>query len=398
MRVLYIECNMGAAGDMLTAALLELVDNPQEYVHRFNHLLDGVEVELSRTEKCGIYGNHISVKIDGQEEHEHHHHHHHDHDHDHGHHHSHNDMGGIAHVVYDHIDISNKIREDAMQVYELIAYAESHAHNMPMEYIHFHEVGEKDAIVDVVSVCILMDALKVDKVVVSPIHVGSGHVHCAHGILPVPAPATAHILRDVPTYQGNIQGELCTPTGAALLKYFATEFGKQPIMKVEKIGYGMGNKDFEQANCVRVFLGECEDETEDIIELKCNIDDMTSEEVGYAFDRLFEAGALDVYTQPIGMKKNRPGILLSVMCQPEKRDEMVKAIFKHTTTIGIREQSFTRYTLTRENHTIETKFGLVQEKKVYGYGVSRSKFEYEDLVKIAKENNLSIQEVRKQLK
>lgn len=394
MRTLYIECNMGAAGDMLTAALLELVDNPQEYVHRFNHLLDDVQVELTRSQKCGIYGNHISVKIHGQEEHEHHHH----HDHEHHHHHSHNDMGGIAHVVYDHIDISNKIREDAMEVYELIAKAESHAHNMPVEQIHFHEVGEKDAIIDVVSVCILIEALHVDKIIVSPIHVGSGHVHCAHGILPVPAPATAHILRDVPTYQGSIKGELCTPTGAALLKHFANEFGQQPIMKVEKVGYGMGNKDFEQANCVRVFLGESEDKSEDVIELKCNLDDMTSEEIGYAIDRLFEEGALDVYTQAIGMKKNRPGVLFTVMCKPENREQMIKSIFKHTTTIGIREESFKRYTLERENQTIETSLGTIRKKNVSGYGVSRSKYEYEDLARIAKEKNMSIQEVREKLK
>lgn len=394
MRTLYIECNMGAAGDMLTAALLELVDNPQEYVHRFNHLLDDVQVELTRSQKCGIYGNHISVKIHGQEEHEHHHH----HEHEHHHHHSHNDMGGIAHVVYDHIDISNKIREDAMEVYELIAKAESHAHNMPVEQIHFHEVGEKDAIIDVVSVCILIEALHVDKIIVSPIHVGSGHVHCAHGILPVPAPATAHILRDVPTYQGSIKGELCTPTGAALLKHFANEFGQQPIMKVEKVGYGMGNKDFEQANCVRVFLGESEDKSEDVIELKCNLDDMTSEEIGYAIDRLFEEGALDVFTQAIGMKKNRPGVLFTVMCKPENREQMIKSIFKHTTTIGIREESFKRYTLERENQTIETSLGTIRKKNVSGYGVSRSKYEYEDLVRIAKEKNMSIQEVREKLK
>ncbi|MDO4466071.1 MAG: nickel pincer cofactor biosynthesis protein LarC [Bacillota bacterium] len=395
MKTLYIECNMGAAGDMLTAALLELVDNPQDYVHRFNHLLDDVQVELSRSQKCGIYGNHISVRIHGQEEHEHHHHHDHEHHH---HHHSHNNMGGIAHVIYDHMELSNKIREDAMKVYELIAQAESHAHNMPVDQIHFHEVGEKDAIVDIVSVCILMEALQVDKVVVSPIHVGSGHVHCAHGILPVPAPATAHILQDVPTYQGHIQGELCTPTGAALLKHFATEFGQQPIMKVEKVGYGMGNKDFEQANCVRVFLGESEDKSEDVIELKCNIDDMSGEEIGYAMDALFQEGALDVYTQAIGMKKNRPGVLFTVMCKMEDREKMIQAIFKNTSTIGIREEAFKRYTLERKVETVNTTFGPVRNKKVSGYGISRSKFEYEDLEKIAKEKNVSIQEVRELLK
>ena len=197
---------------------------------------------------------------------------------------------------------------------------------------------------------------------------GSGKVKCAHGILPVPAPATAHILKDVPIYSGAVKGELCTPTGAALLKYFVNEFGPMPVMRTQAIGYGMGTKDFETANCVRIMLGETENKSDEICELNCNVDDMTGEAIGFAMDRLFEAGALDVYTTAIGMKKSRPGILIHVMCHEKDKGAIIKTIFKHTTTIGIRENKLQRYILEREIQNIETAYGNVRCKVSKGYG------------------------------
>lgn len=250
-----------------------------------------------------------------------------------------------------------------------------------------------DAIADVTAVCLLMEKLHPDRIAASPVHVGCGHVHCAHGILPVPAPATAYILQDVPIYGGKVNGELCTPTGAALLKYFVDQFGEMPAMKVEKIGYGMGKKDFEYANCVRAMLGSTADQGDTIIELTCNLDDMPAEKIGFAMETLLDAGALEVYTIPVNMKKNRPGVLLCVMCTEEHRDRFVHLIMKHTTTLGIRENISRRYTLARRIEKTATPFGDIRVKYSEGYGVLRRKYEYEDLARIARENNLSIQSV-----
>ena len=232
---------MGAAGDMLTAALLELLPDREGFVRKLNSLgIPGVTVVAERSEKCGINGTHIRVMVHGEEENEHMHGHHH-HDHHHG------SMSEIRSIVSG-LPIPTMVKLDIMAVYEEIARAESHVHGVPVDQIHFHEVGSMDAVADITAVCMLMYELDVDQVIASPVHVGSGQVRCAHGILPVPAPATAHILREIPIYGGSIKGELCTPTGAALLKHFVTEFGDMPAMKLNAIGYGMGKKDFERAN------------------------------------------------------------------------------------------------------------------------------------------------------
>jgi len=392
MKTLYLDCGMGAAGDMLTAALTELLPDPEAFIQEMNGLgIPGVCVKKESCVKCGIAGTHISVTVNDEEEESHDYHHGHHHDHGHSCHH-HSGLHDIEHIVRDHLSIPQTVKEDILAVYALIAEAESHAHNMPVEEIHFHEVGTMDAIADITAVCLLMNRLAPDEVVVSPIHVGSGHVWCAHGILPVPAPATAHILKDVPIYGGRIQGELCTPTGAALLKYFATRFGHMPVMKTQAIGYGMGKKDFEAANCVRAILGETEDQTDMVLELSCNVDDMTAEQIAFAMERLFDGGALDVYTIPIGMKKSRPGTLIRVMCHEQDREKLVSLIFKHTTTIGVRETKTQRYVLDRSVETLETPYGTVRRKDSRGYGVSRSKYEFEDLARIAKENCLNLKD------
>lgn len=397
MRTLYLDCGMGAAGDMLTAALLELLPDQDGFLEKMNTLgIPGISMTKEHVAKCGIRGTHISVKVNGEEEESadvhvhgraHAHGHEHMHAHERAHHHS--GMHDVEHIVAQ-LPLPEKVRADVLAVYGLIVEAESHAHGVPVSEIHFHEVGTMDAIADVTAVCLLMWELKPDEVVVSPIHVGSGQVRCAHGILPVPAPATAYILRGVPTYGGGIKGELCTPTGAALLKHFATRFGDMPVMRTTRIGYGMGKKDFEAANCVRAMLGDSGNGSDVVLELSCNVDDMTAEAIGFAMEALFSGGALEVYTIPIGMKKSRPGTLIRVMCREADRDTMTALLFRHTTTIGVREATTHRHVLNRRMYTIETPYGEVRCKESTGYGVTRSKYEYEDLSRIAREKGISI--------
>ena len=387
MKTLYLDCGMGAAGDMLSAALLELHDSPETVLDTLNLAFTGKAVlSVKKNEKCGISGSHMTVTIDGQVEGEEHGHHHHNH----------TSITEVREFISGlHLPVD--VIRNALAVYDLIAAAEAHVHGHPMENIHFHEVGSLDAMADVVSVCYLIHELKPEKILASPIHVGSGTVRCAHGILPVPAPATEVLLTGIPIYSADIQGELCTPTGAALLRHFVTDFSNMPPMRVTKIGYGTGFKDFPRANVIRALLGETEDEHEQVIELACNIDDMTAEELAFAQERLFAAGALDVYFTNIGMKKSRPGTMLTCMCRAEQREEMLACMFRHTTSLGIREYTCNRYTLSRDFITRETPYGPVQIKRSSGYGTVREKPEYEDLKKIAEKQNLSLCEVKELL-
>ena len=405
MKILYLDCGMGAAGDMLAGALLELLPDPDAFVQELNALgIPGVAFRRETAEKCGIRGTHLSVTVHGEEEesidcgpghvheHDHDHAHAHSHGHEHGHHH-HSSLHDIEHIVCGHLPIPERVRQQVMAVYRLIAEAESHAHGVPVTEIHFHEVGTLDAVADITAVCLLMDRLSPDEVVASPVHVGSGQVKCAHGILPVPAPATAYILRDVPIYGGSIRGELCTPTGAALLRHFVTRFGDMPPMRTQAIGYGMGKKDFAAANCVRAMLGEDAGQGGDRVwMLACNVDDMTAEAVGFAMERLFDCGALDVYTVPIGMKKSRPGTMLCVLCRPEAKDAVLDCLFRYTTTIGVRELALQRHVLDRRVTTLDTPYGPVRRKEVRGRGAERYKYEYEDLARIAREKGVSLAE------
>ena len=387
MRTLYLDCGMGAAGDMLTAALLELFPDPQAVVGELNQLgVPGVRYQMEKCSKCGIQGTHIHVFVGDTQEDEHlHEHHHHDHHH--------SGMADIHHWI-SHIHASDAVKENVRAVYSRIARAESLVHGVAVENIHFHEVGTLDALADVTAVCYLMEKLDYPRVCASAVHVGSGHVCCAHGILPVPAPATAEILKGVPIYGGQIQGELCTPTGAALLKQFVTEFGNMPVMVPQAVGYGMGKKDFAMANCLRAVLGTQAGGEDSILELCCNLDDMTGEDVGFAMEQLFAGGALDVFTTPIGMKKNRPGIMLTVLCREQLREEMVKLLFRHTTTLGIRETPHRRYTLSRRAEQVDTAYGAVNCKISEGYGVIRRKPEYQELAHLAREHGISIAQLR----
>lgn len=404
MRTIYLDCSMGAAGDMLMAALLELLPEKDTFLQKMQSLgLPGLEISAEPSVKCGITGTHMRVLIHGEEEGhpahaaEEHAHSHADapeaaHAHVHVHPHHHTDLNELTHRI-SHLNVSEAVRSNILAVYQSIADAESRVHGVPVEQIHFHEVGSLDALADVTGVCLLMELLAPEQVLASPVHVGSGQARCAHGILPVPAPATALLLEGIPIYGGSIRGELCTPTGAALLRRFVTRFGPLPPMRVEKTGYGMGTKDFVAANCVRAMLGQTEESAGHILELACNLDDMTPEAVGFAMEQLFAAGALDVYTTPIGMKKNRPGVLLTCMCREDDREAMLRTIFRHTSTLGVRVSVCDRYTLSRRQYAVQTPDGEIRVKESSGWGVLRRKAEFEDLAHIARQTGKSIAEV-----
>ena len=377
---------MGAAGDMLLASLAELTGGVKACEEKLNSIgIPGVTYSFEKSVKCGIEGTHAHVAVDGIEEDEHMHEHEHDHGdhehtHEHGeHHHHHTHMSDIESII-NSLNVSAKVKSDALAVYSLIAEAESKAHGKPITDIHFHEVGTMDAVADIVGVCVLLEQLDADRIVVSPVATGFGQVRCAHGILPVPAPATASIIEGIPTYTGSVEGELLTPTGAALLKHFADSFGPRPIMAISKTGYGMGKKDFEKANMLRTFIGEEQNGNDDkVIEMSCNIDDMTGEEIGFATGILLNSGALDVFTTPVYMKKNRPGILITVIVKPEDKEKFAKLIFEHTTTIGIRYTAMDRFRLARREEKVMTKFGEVSVKVSEGFGVAKAKPEYNDI-------------------
>ena len=485
MKTLYIECAMGAAGDMLTAALLELMPDKEAALAKLNAMgIPSVVFEAEPSAKCGITGTHMRVLIHGEEEgavpcghthahedhhehnhahehqheHDHVHEHHHEHDHhvhthahahvqedahchdsdahDHAHHHehdayhhAHHGMAEIRSLIAE-LAVSETVKEKALAVYQSIAEAESKVHGAEVDQIHFHEVGSMDAVADVTAVCLLMELLAPEQVIVSPIHVGSGTVLCAHGRLPVPAPATALILEGIPIYGGSVQGELCTPTGAALLKTFADSFGPMPPMRVAKTGYGMGTKDFEQANCLRAMLGasfpmngigskmqtgqDAEDEntgsrgaagkdteTENpagregrITEISCNLDDMTGEDIAFAAERILQAGALDVFTESIYMKKGRPAVKLTVLARPEDEERLAGEIFRHTSTIGVRIHTDRRYELARRSEQRETPLGTIEVKISEGFGVRREKVEFDSLKQIAETSGKPLAEVR----
>ena len=450
MKLLYLDCGMGAAGDMLGAALAELLpdDARDAFTSELNAAgIPGVHVSLDPSVKCGITGTHLTVTVNGTEEKEGGHSHSHDHHHDH----SHRSLHDIHHII-DDLKLPEAVRTDILAVYRLIAEAESKAHDKPVSEIHFHEVGTMDAIADIASVCLLLHKLAPDQIIASPIHVGSGQVKCAHGILPVPAPATAYILKDIPIYSGSIQGELCTPTGAALLKHFVTRFDQMPLMTPASTGYGMGTKDFPAANCVRAILGESFAEnqpeqpacipaapasaaaptstatptpeeaaiTETICELSCNVDDMTGEDIAFAIETFLQNGALDAFTVPCTMKKGRPGVLVTVLCKDHDQKQMTKLILQHTTTLGVRSAEKKRWILSRTEsetvipddmlanvtapnmpagskaHELKTTGNdrTIRSKTSTGFGITRNKYEHDDLEKIARTYGLTLAQVR----
>jgi len=411
---LFLECSMGASGDMLMAALYELLPDKAAFRKKMEHLaLPGVTIEYIPSVKCGITGTHITIKVGGVEEesedvhshsHTHHTHTHGNSDHGHNHTHSHTHHRHGVRYGYEEIlklirglDLPKSVLEDALGVYRIIGEAEAAVHGLPITEVHLHEIGSLDAVCDVVGCSLLIDMLGVTEITASPVHVGSGSIWCEHGILPVPAPAAAEILKGIPIYGGRIKGELCTPTGAALLKRFVTRFGETPPMTITKIGYGMGTKDFEAANCLRAFLfeeaGSGAGSSDVVYEISCNLDDMTPEAIGAAFDLLLDSGALDVYTMPIMMKRNRPAIMLSCLCAENKRDKLAQLMLKHTTTLGVRISAHRRNILERAEEYVATEYGEIRVKYASGFGVEKLKPEYADVLTLAQKHGVPFSKV-----
>ncbi len=394
MKTLYLECAMGAAGDMLMGALYELCPDKEGFLRDMNRLLPGVTLTAETVTRQGIAGAHMRVAVHGREEG-----HHHDHDHDHEHHHHHHRSLGDIREMIGGFDLPQAVRDRAMEVYGRIAQAESAAHGVAVGEVHFHEVGALDAVMDVTGVCYLMHLLAPEAVWASPVTVGSGTVRTAHGLLPVPAPATARLLEGAPVVSGDIAAELCTPTGAALLRTFANGFGPMPEGVVRGCGYGCGTKDFPRANCLRAFWLDTAETgagpNDTVTELMANIDDMTGEELGQAMEALLAAGALDVSYVPLQMKKHRPGALLLCLCRPAEADQLAREILRLTSTFGVRRTDCPRYALAVTGDEVETHLGTVARKTGTGWGIVKSKPEYEDLAAIAREKGLSLAEVRR---
>lgn len=418
MKTIYLECNMGAAGDMLMSALYEICTQKDWFLYKMNEVFApyGVSLAAESTTKCGIRGTHITVLVKNAEEtsvdvsaHEHTHERAQAPEHVHTHEHSHNDYPSILAQIKA-LPLAEEVKTDAASIYHLLGEAEAAVHGTTLKQIHFHEVGSLDALADVVGCALLIHLIAPDQILASPIHVGSGFVRCAHGVLPVPAPATAELLKGIPYYSGSVTGELCTPTGAAILKYYVARFLPMPTITTNAIGYGMGKKDFEIANCIRAFFGETDSylspEEEDgfssddtVLSISCNIDDMTGEALGLATEIMMAAGALDVYTIPIQMKKNRPGILLTCICEPKDREKFTGLFFLHTSTRGVRYQTSPRAKLESTFETRATSYGDIRIKKSSGYGIKKEKPEFEDLKSVVLKNgySMSIDEVAKSL-
>lgn len=377
MKTLYLDLSMGAAGDMISAALLELCEDSEAMMGVLNSLgIPDVTYEAEKKERYFINGTHLNVRYKGEAESECHHHH--------------NGYHDISALIGG-LNASETVKKRALEIYGAIAAAEAKVHGREMENIHFHELGTMDAVADVMAACVILEYLKPDKIVCSPLRLGYGTVRCAHGILPVPAPATAELICGIPAFAGDIEGELCTPTGAAIIKSFADEFSQMPELRPDAVGIGMGTKDFGRANFLRAIIGET---AQNATELVTVVDDMSPEDLGYAMEKLRQAGALDVCWEAVGMKKSRPGMRLCCLCRVEDRGKMLELIFRHTSTIGVRELMCSRYVLKREMGYIETPWGPVRVKKSSGYGVIKTKPENDDLTAIAQKSGKTVEEIK----
>ncbi len=392
MKTLYLECNAGASGDMILGALANLFDEPGEIKRLIESMgIPGITCTVTSAEKSMITGTRVTIEVDGVDEgdvkevkahHEHHH------------------LGDVLDIIRK-LNIPSRVKEDALSIYGIIAEAEASVHGKPVNEVHFHEVGALDAIADVVGVCLLIDRISPDRILCSPLRTGYGEVVCAHGILPVPAPATAYILKGMATYAGDQKGEFTTPTGAAIVKHFTKGYCPLPAMYVSGCGYGIGKKDMPVANILRAFVGEDSAETDalpEVSELCCEIDDMISEDLGGVIDVLVSAGALDAYLTPVFMKKGRPGYLLTCVCRPDDEDDMAVIMLTYTTSIGVRVHSANRYEMKSTFSHYMTEFGDVRVKVSEGYGIRKWKPEHSDLARCAEANDVPVSDVRHAVK
>ncbi len=385
MKILYLDCYAGISGDMTVGALLDL-GVPLEYLRDELDKLGlppgSYELSTSRAERQHMPALKFDVAV-----------------HDHHTHRHHADIDTMIAAS----GLADSVKDRARRIFRRLAEAEALVHGVSVAEVHFHEVGAVDSIVDIVGTAICLEYLGVEAVHSGALPLGSGFVETAHGRLPVPAPATAELLKGLPVHGDCGPGERVTPTGAAIVAALAGEFGKQPDMLLEKTGCGAGGKDFPDcSNILRAFLGssaEKADHTDDVIMVEANIDDSTPEVLGYAMDRLFEEGALDVYFTSIQMKKNRPGVMVSFLCRPEQLDRLARLLLAETSAIGLRYYPAGRIVLGRRIVEQQTEFGLVRFKQVYDSGgeLLRRSPEYDDCRRIARERNIPCQEVMAQL-
>jgi uncharacterized protein (TIGR00299 family) protein len=379
MKILYYDCFSGISGDMNLGAMLDLGIEKDYLVGELNKLdLEGWEIIAGKDQRHGIQGTKVTVR---QTRHEH----------------AHRHLSDIEKIIRNS-GLDNKTKELSMKIFMKIALAEASVHGTSVEKVHFHEVGAIDSIIDVVGAAICYNTLGVEGVHVSPVELGSGFVDCDHGRLPVPAPATAEIIQGIPVKKGGVDFEATTPTGAAIIAALGTEFGQVTAISIEKTAYGIGHKDNPKVpNILRVLLGETSESGKTghpAVQLECNIDDMNPEFFEYISERLFDSGASDVFLSNIMMKKGRPGVVLNVICEPEKESVLKRIIFTESTTLGVRTFPFRKDTLSREFEKINTKFGEVTVKRSFYNGIEvSSKPEYEDCRRIAAQKGLPIKEV-----
>jgi pyridinium-3,5-bisthiocarboxylic acid mononucleotide nickel chelatase len=400
--ILYYDCFAGISGDMNLSALIDIGVNEQYLVDELGKLkLDGYHIKISSDMRRGISGTKVEVVLENDEAHEHSHsdntsHKHGDHQHQH---HEHRSFKEIKKLIKTS-NLSDFVKNKSVEIFLKLAEAEGKVHNKPIEDVHFHEVGAIDSIVDIVGAAICIDYLKPSKIIASRIELGSGMVRCAHGMFPVPAPATLDVLKGIPVKTGTVPFEATTPTGASILAVMVDEFVDRHNFKVQKIGYGIGHKDSEVPNVLRVML--CKDEqqaflTESAIVIECNIDDMNPEIYDSVFENLFENGAQDVFLTNIAMKKSRPAVTLSVLCKPSLLNDIVQILLSSTSTLGVRTYEVQKYFLEREIVEITTSLGKVKVKKAWMGDIVKYKPEYDDCSKIAKEKNIPILQVINQI-
>lgn len=378
MKTCYLDCFSGIAGDMLLGALVDAGLDIKELRSQIGRLgIDGLSIEAERVRRGGLAGTKVRVTA--------------------AHDHSHRSLSTIERLLRDS-DLDEPAKADSLRVFRRLGRVEAEAHAIPVESVHFHEVGAWDSIADVVGACAGLRRLGVERVVCSPINLGSGTVRAAHGTMPVPAPATARLVEGVPVYSDGPRAELTTPTGAALAVTLSSEFGPPPPMRIAASGYGAGTADFPgRSNLLRILLGHAEDEDsapESVWILEAGIDDMTPENAGYAMERLLEEGALDVTLAPLQMKKNRPGFLLTVLATPEDRMRLGRLMLTETSTLGLREFPARRRTLARTTKEVATDYGPVRVKVAAPPG-SRARFapEYEDCRRLARRHGVPFRAV-----
>ena len=343
MKTLYFDCFAGASGDMILGAMVAAGVDPDELREQLSLLnVEGFTIDFETTDRSGLSATYARVVTTDQKKHRH--------------------LSDIRRII-EASGVTDAAKDLSLRIFTRLAQAEARVHNEPIEKVHFHEVGALDAIVDVVGAAICFDLLKIDRFVSSPLHVGSGMIEMAHGRFPIPPPAVTELLRGVPFYSGDIKGELLTPTGAAIITTVCEEYGPIPWIKTDRTGYGAGTREYENfPNVLRVLIGETEVDnaaSERLWMIETNLDDVSPQIVGHVMDRIFELGALDCYFTPVQMKKNRPGVLLSVLCKPEDKEAMMKLLFTETTTLGVRSYEVERRALRRSVVQVETQYGPI---------------------------------------